>query len=604
MRRDDIRNIVIIAHVDHGKTTLVDCLLKQSGQFRDAQLQDERILDSNDLERERGITILAKNIALPYRDVKINIIDTPGHADFGGEVERVLRMADGALLLVDAAEGPMPQTRFVLSKALECGLKPIVVVNKIDRPDARSWEVLDEAFELMMELGGEELVEDFPHIFATAKEGYATSDPDKPGDSMAPLLDLVLDTIPGPDVDAEGPLQMLITTLDWSEYLGRIAIGRVRSGEIRKGQRVKIMQADDQVKVAKISTVFVFHNLGRAEVESAQAGEVVALVGLDDIEIGDTIGDPEKGEPLPRLHVDLPTLEMVFTINSSPLAGKEGKYVTGRQLRQRLYRELERNVALRVTEMENADAFAVAGRGVLHLAVLIETMRREGYELSVGKPRVIVKKIDGISQEPFEALVIEVPSDKLGPVMEMIGLRRGELQEMTTRGEFTHATFSIPARGLIGLRTRLLNATQGTVIMHHRFEQYKPVEGEIPHRKNGVLVSNVSGKAVGYALFSLQERAEMLVGPGDEVYEGMIVGENARDNDMVVNPTREKKLTNVRAAGSDENILLKPPRKLSLEAALEYIEDDELVEITPTQIRLRKSTLQEAERRRMARVNS
>ena len=604
MRRDDIRNIVIIAHVDHGKTTLVDCLLKQSGQFRDAQLQDERILDSNDLERERGITILAKNIALPYRDVKINIIDTPGHADFGGEVERVLRMADGALLLVDAAEGPMPQTRFVLSKALECGLKPIVVVNKIDRPDARSWEVLDEAFELMMELGGEELVEDFPHIFATAKEGYATADPDKPGDSMAPLLDLVLDTIPGPDVDAEGPLQMLITTLDWSEYLGRIAIGRVRSGEIRKGQRVKIMQADDQVKVAKISTVFVFHNLGRAEVESAQAGEVVALVGLDDIEIGDTIGDPEKGEPLPRLHVDLPTLEMVFTINSSPLAGKEGKYVTGRQLRQRLYRELERNVALRVTEMENADAFAVAGRGVLHLAVLIETMRREGYELSVGKPRVIVKKIDGISQEPFEALVIEVPSDKLGPVMEMIGLRRGELQEMTTRGEFTHATFSIPARGLIGLRTRLLNATQGTVIMHHRFEQYKPVEGEIPHRKNGVLVSNVSGKAVGYALFSLQERAEMLVGPGDEVYEGMIVGENARDNDMVVNPTREKKLTNVRAAGSDENILLKPPRKLSLEAALEYIEDDELVEITPTQIRLRKSTLQEAERRRMARVNS
>ena len=604
MRRDDIRNIVIIAHVDHGKTTLVDCLLKQSGQFRDAQLQDERILDSNDLERERGITILAKNIALPYRDVKINIIDTPGHADFGGEVERVLRMADGALLLVDAAEGPMPQTRFVLSKALECGLKPIVVVNKIDRPDARSWEVLDEAFELMMELGGEELVDDFPHMFATAKEGYATTDPDQPGDSMAPLLDLVLETIPGPDVEVEGPLQMLVTTLDWSEYLGRIAIGRIRSGEIRKGQRVKIMQADDASKLCKASTVFVFHNLGRAEVETAKAGEVVALVGLDDIEIGDTIGDPDEGQPLPRLHVDLPTLEMVFTINSSPLAGKEGKYVTGRQLRQRLVRELERNVALRVTEMENADAFAVAGRGVLHLAVLIETMRREGYELSVGKPRVIVKKIDGVNQEPFESLVIEVPSEKLGPVMELIGLRRGELCEMTTRGEFTHATFSIPARGLIGLRTRLLNATQGTVIMHHRFEQYKPVEGEIPHRKNGVLVSNVSGKAVGYALFSLQERAEMFVGPGDDVYEGMVVGENSRDNDMVVNPTREKKLTNVRAAGSDENILLKPPRQLSLEAALEYIEDDELVEITPSEIRLRKSTLQEAERRRMARVNS
>ena len=394
---------------------------------------------------------------------------------------------------------------------------------------------------------------------------------------------------------------MLVTTLDWSEYVGRIAIGRIRSGEIKKGQRVKLMQANDESSVAKVSSVFVFHNLGRAEVETATAGEVVALVGLENIEIGDTIGDVEVSTPMPRLSVDLPTLEMVFTINSSPLAGQDGKYVTGRQLRQRLYRELERNVALRVTELENADAFAVAGRGVLHLAVLIETMRREGFELSVGKPRVIVQKIDGVPQEPFESLVIEVPSDKLGPVMELIGLRRGELREMTTRGDFTHATFSIPARGLIGLRTRLLNATQGTVIMHHRFEQYKPVEGEIPHRKNGVYVSNVSGKAVGYALFSLQERAEMFVGPGDEVYEGMIVGENSRENDVIVNPTREKKLTNVRAAGSDENILLKPPRKLSLEAALEYIEDDELVEITPLQIRLRKSTLRETERRRLAR---
>ena len=602
MRRSDIRNLVIIAHVDHGKTTLVDCLLKQSGQFREGQLQNERILDSNDLERERGITIVAKNIAIPYKGVKINVIDTPGHADFGGEVERVLRMADGALLLVDAAEGPMPQTRFVLSKALECGLKPIVVVNKIDRPDARPMAVLDEAFELMMELGGEALVDDFPHIFTTSREGYATHDPNVKGTTMEPLLDLVLEKIPGPEIDTDQPLQMLVTTLDWSEFLGRIAIGRIRSGSISKGQRVKLFREGGVEETQKVASLFVFQNLGRAEVTSADAGEVVAIVGLNDVDIGDTIADVDRGHAMPRLSVDLPTLEMIFTINSSPLAGQEGKYVTGRQLRTRLQRELERNVALRVTELEQADAFAVAGRGVLHLAVLIETMRREGFELSVGKPRVIVKKIDGVNQEPFEALTVEVPSDKLGPVMEMIGARRGELVEMTTRAEFTLAKFSIPARGLIGLRTRMLNATQGTAIIHHRFECYRPVEGEIPHRKNGVLISNMSGKANGYALFSLQERADMFVSPGDEVYEGMVVGENARDNDLVVNACREKKLTNVRASGSDENILLKPARVLTLEAALEYIEDDELVEITPSRIRIRKAMLRENDRKRTSRA--
>lgn len=601
MRRSDIRNIVIIAHVDHGKTTLVDCLLRQSGQFRDSQLREERILDSNDLERERGITIVAKNIALPYRGVKINIIDTPGHADFGGEVERVLQMADGALLLIDAAEGPLPQTRFVLSKALECGLKPIVVVNKIDRPDARPMQVLDEAFELMLELGGEELVEDFPHIFTTAREGYATLDPKVRGESMTPLLDMVLEKIPGPVVEREKPLQMMVTTLDWSEFLGRIAIGRIRAGSVSKGQRVKLFQADGD-KVCRIASIFAFQNLGRAEVETAEAGEVVALVGLENVEIGDTVADAEVGESLPRLSVDRPTLEMVFTINSSPLAGKEGKYVTARQLRERLFKELERNVALRVTPLDQTDSFAVAGRGVLHLAVLIETMRREGYELSVGKPRVIVQRIDGINQEPFESLVVEVPSDKLGPVMEMVGARRGELVEMTTRGDYALARFSIPARGLIGLRTRMLNATQGTAIIHHRFSEYRPVEGDIPRRKNGVMISNMSGKANGYALFSLQERAEMFVAPGDEVYEGMIVAENARDNDLVVNACREKKLTNVRASGSDENILLKPPRVLSLEAALEYIEDDELVEVTPTCIRLRKGMLKENDRKRFDRA--
>ena len=602
MRRNDIRNIVIIAHVDHGKTSLVDCMLRQSGQFRESQLQGDCILDSNDLERERGITILAKNIALPYKGVKINIIDTPGHADFGGEVERVVRMANGAILLIDAAEGPMPQTRFVLTKALECGLKPIVVINKIDRPDARPHEVLDEAFGLLMELGADEHLHDFKYLFASGREGYATTDPEVRTESIQPLLDMVLESIPGPDVDPDAPLQMLVTTLDWSEYVGRIAIGRVQAGTVKKGQTIALMKSEGRVTESKIQSLFVFDKLGRVEVDEVTAGDVCAIVGIEDVEIGDTICHREYHRPLERLHVDEPTLEMVFTINSSPFAGREGKYVTNRQLRERLYKELERNVALRVRQEENSDAFIVSGRGVLHLSVLIENMRREGYELSVGKPKVILKKINGHWCEPFESLVVEVPSEKLGSVMELVGQRRGELEEMHVRGEFTHAKFIIPARGLIGIRTRLLNATQGTAIIHHRYAGYKPMTGEVPRRSNGVYISMVAGRANAYSLNTLQDRAVMFVTHNDEVYEGMIVGENSRDNDLAVNPTKEKKLTNIRAAGSDENILLAPPRKMDLEAALEYIEDDEYVEVTPGAIRLRKMLLKEHERRKEKRA--
>jgi GTP-binding protein len=597
MRRQDIRNIVIIAHVDHGKTTMVDCLLKQSGQFRDSQLQGERILDSNDLERERGITILSKNIALEYKGIKINLIDTPGHADFGGEVERVVRMADGALVLIDAAEGTMPQTRFVLSKALECGVKPIVVVNKIDRPDARCDEVVEEALMLLVDLGGEDYMDHFDVIYASGRSGYATHDWRVPGDSMIPLLDLMIEKIPGPDVEPDAPLQLLVTNLDWSDYVGRIAIGRIQSGTMRKGQLVDIAK-DGSVVASQVANLQLFDKLGRVDTENATAGDIVAVIGLDNIEIGDTICNRGQVVPLPRLQVDEPTLEMVFGINSSPLAGRDGKYVTTRQLKSRLEKELERNVALRVTPVEGSDAFAVRGRGVLHLSVLIETMRREGYEMSVSKPRVVLKRIDGQLQEPFEVLNVEVPTDRVGPVMEMVGNRRGILETMTPRGEYTLLQFSIPARGLIGVRTRMLNATQGTAIIHHRFAGYQPIGPDMARRSNGVLVSMVPGKAVAYSLFALQERSELFVAPGDDVYEGMIVGENARDNDLVVNPTKEKKLTNIRAAGNDENIILKPPRQLFLEAALEYVEDDELVEVTPNVIRLRKVFLRESDRRR------
>jgi GTP-binding protein len=601
MRRNDIRNIAIIAHVDHGKTTLVDCLLRQSGEFRASQLVGECILDSNDLERERGITILAKNIALHYRGVKINLIDTPGHADFGGEVERVLRMADGALVLVDAAEGPMPQTRFVLSKALEYGLRPVVVINKIDRRDARPQEVLSETFELMLDLGAEEVLGDFPHLFASSREGHASTDPQRQGDSMRPLFDMMLDAIPGPEIDPDAPLQMLVTTLDWSDYVGRIAVGRIYSGTIRKGQQVALMQAGGRSSLARVAELHLFDKLGRVPVEEAEAGDIAALVGLEEAAIGDTLSDPEDRRALPRVEVDQPTIQMVFGINTSPLAGREGRYVTTRHLRDRLYKELERNVALRVEPLEGTDSLQVSGRGVLHLSVLIETMRREGFEMSIGKPRVIVRDNQGVREEPFESLVVEVPPDKLGAVMELVGARRGRLIEMTSHDEYTYVVFSIPARGLIGLRTRLLNATQGTAVVHHRFECYRPTEGEIPCRPNGVLVSMASGRAVAFGLDGLQERAEMFVAPGDVVYEGMIVGENSRTGDMPVNPTKEKKLTNIRAAGSDRNILLRPPRVLSLETALEYIEEDELVEVTPAQIRLRKIILKETDRRRAAR---
>lgn len=597
MRRSDLRNIVIIAHVDHGKTSLVDCILKQSGQFRDSQLTQDCILDSNDLERERGITILAKNIAIPYKGVKINIIDTPGHADFGGEVERVVRMADGAIVLIDAAEGPMPQTRFVLSKALEVGVKPIVVINKIDRPDARPHDTLDEAFALLMELGADEHLEDFKYMFASGRAGYATSDPAVKTDSVAPLLDMVLDVIPGPEVDPDQPLQMLVTTLDYSEFKGRIGIGRIKSGSIRKGQTVALMKADSSTD-CKVVEVYTFDKLGRTEVEEATAGEVVAIVGIADVHIGDTISDNVNRRALPRLTVDEPTLEMVFSVNNSPFAGKDGKFVTTRQIRDRLMKELEKNVALRVRQIENSDSYAVSGRGVLHLSVLVETMRREGFEISVGKPQVINKMIDGVKQEPYESLVVEVPSDKLGPVMEMIGARRGEMEEMHVRGDYTHVRFAIPARGLIGIRTRMLNATQGTAVIHHRFAGYRPITADVPGRANGVLVSMVSGRVNAFALNTLQERSDLFVAPGEEVYEGMIVGENARDNDLTVNPTKEKKLTNMRASGTDDNILLKPPRKLELEMALEYIGDDELVEVTPNNIRLRKMLLKETDRRR------
>ncbi len=601
MRRDDIRNIAIIAHVDHGKTTLVDCLLRQSGEFRSSQLEGERILDSNDLERERGITILSKNIALMYKDTKINIIDTPGHADFGGEVERVLRMADGAIVLVDAAEGPMPQTRFVLSKALECGLQPIVVVNKIDKPDARADEVLDEAFELLMDLGAEDLIGDFPHLYASSKEGFATLDADEPGDSMAPLLDMIIESVPGPETDEEVPLQMLVTTLDWSDYVGRIAIGRIQSGSIKTGEKIALMRSAERIENKTISEVHVFDKLGRAQVEEATAGDICALVGIDNVAIGDTISDQDYRTAMPRVEVDEPTIRMVFGVNTSPLCGKEGKFVTTRNLAARLEKELERNVALRVEPLVGTDSFQVSGRGLLHLSILIETMRREGYELQVGKPRVIMHRNKGVVEEPFETLVVEVPHDKLGPVMEMVGSRRGQSIEMNAHENYTRAVFSIPARGLIGLRTRLLNATQGTAIVHHRFEKYAPAESDLPGRANGVLVSMTAGNAVAFGLDGLQERAEMFVGPGDVVYEGMIVGENSRSGDMTVNPTKEKKLTNMRASGNDRNILLKPPRELSLEAALEYIEDDELVEVTPTQIRLRKTLLTENERKRESR---
>ena len=602
MRRQDIRNIAIIAHVDHGKTTLVDCLLKQSGQFRDAELTQDCILDSNDQERERGITILAKNISVIWKGVKINIIDTPGHADFGGEVERVLQMADGALVMVDAFEGPRPQTRYVLKKALEAGLQPLVVINKIDRPDCRPHAVVDETFDLFVELGANDETLDFPYIFASAREGFATNDPDVTTDNMTQLLDMILEKIPGPLVKPDDPVQMMVTTLEYSNYLGRIAVGRLASGRLHPGDRVALIRADGKPVNCKLDNLQVFDKLGRTDAKEATAGDIVALIGLPDPDIGDTIACVDNPIALPRIEIDNPTLSMTFTINDGPLSGRDGKYVTTRHIRDRLMRELESNVALRVEETDDKDKFKVSGRGILHLSVLIESMRREGYELCVGKPEVIRKEVDGKWHEPYELLEVDVPAELVGAVMEPACARKGVVLEMTAADSgMTHLEFSIPSRGLIGLRTRLLNATKGEAIIHHRFDSYKRVEGDVPRRANGVLVSQDDGRVVGFALFKLQERSDLFVAPGDDVYEGMIVGENARDNDMVVNPIKAKKQTNIRTSNTDENIVLKPPRDMSLEAALEYIEHDEYVEITPKVIRLRKILLRETDRKRVRR---
>jgi GTP-binding protein len=599
-RRDDIRNVAIIAHVDHGKTTLVDAMLRQCGQFRASQLQGERILDSNDLERERGITILAKNIAIKYGEIKINLIDTPGHADFGGEVERTLQMADGALVLVDAFEGPMPQTKFVLRKAFACQIRPIVVINKIDRPDARPTEVLNEIFDTFAEQGASEEQLEFPYIFASGKAGFASHDPHASGGDVKPLFDMIVQHVPGPTVDPDSPFRMLCTTLDFSEYVGRIAIGRIVAGRVTRGQKAVLIKAGAIIRTGSIDSVLVFDKLGRVEVEAAEAGDVVAIVGLATVDIGDTIADPDHPVALPRIEVDEPTLSMLFTVNDSPLAG-EGQYLTSRHIQERLERELESNVALRVEPTDERDSFKVSGRGLLHLSVLIETMRRQGYELAVGKPEVIFRSINHEVCEPYEFLVVDVPHAYIGPVIELSGSRRGEMAKMDVKGAYAHLEFMIPARGLIGLRNRLMSATQGEAIMHHNFHDYRPSKGDVPRRPNGVMVSLVRGQAVAYALDNLQQRGTMLVEPGDLVYEGMIIGENARGDDMTVNPCKEKKLTNVRAAGSDKNILLKPPRELTLELALEYIEDDELVEVTPSKIRLRKKVLSDEGRKRAER---
>lgn len=602
MKRSDIRNVAIIAHVDHGKTTLVDQLMRQSGMFRDSELRGDQILDSNDLERERGITILAKNIAIKLGDTKINIIDTPGHADFGGEVERVLKMADGALLLVDAAEGPLPQTRFVLRKAFECGLRPIVVINKIDRSDARPTDVLNAVFDLFVELDADEATLDFPTVYASGREGVATTDLAVPPKDIRPLFDAILKHVPTPEVDPAAPLQLLVVTLDWSDYVGRIAIGRVVAGTIRKNQRVALLKHDGRRVDDNIAQLYVFDRLGRMETDAVGAGDICAVVGLEDVDIGDTIADIDNPVALPPITVDEPTLDMTFRINDSPFCGQDGNYVTSRQLRDRLMKELESNVALRVVpSTDKRDEFHVSGRGLLHLGILLENMRREGYELSVGKPRVINKEVDGKSLEPIEYLVIEVTPSSLGAVMEMCGNRRAECLKLDARGEMSHVEFTIPARGLIGLRTRLLNATGGTAIIHHNFYDYLPVRGTIAGRANGVMVSTETGRATPYALDNLQDRGSLFIAGGETVYEGQIVGEHCRDNDLPVNVCREKKLTNIRAAGADKSIILKPPRQMTLEQALEYIEEDEYVEITPKAIRLRKMLLKENDRKKHAR---
>ena len=599
----NVRNIAIIAHVDHGKTTLVDKLLRQSGTFAAHQHIAERVMDSNDLEKERGITILAKNCAVEYEGTHINIVDTPGHADFGGEVERVLSMVDSVLLLVDAVEGPMPQTRFVTRKALALGLKPIVVVNKVDRPGARADWVVNQTFDLFDKLGATEAQLDFPVVYASALNGYATMNLNEPSTNLRPLFDAILKYVPVRDADPDAPLQLQICSLDYSSFVGRIGIGRVAHGRIRSGQSVAVMQGpDSEPKMAKVNQVLVFKGLERTVVEEAEAGDIVLINGIEEVGIGVTLSDPANPFAFPLLKVDEPTLTMNFLVNTSPLAGRDGKYVTSRQIRERLERELQSNVALKVEFTADSDTFVVSGRGELHLTILLENMRREGYEMAVGRPRVVMRTVNGVKQEPYELLTVDVEDGHQGGVMEELGRRRGDLQDLQADGKGrTRLEYRIPARGLIGFQGEFLNITRGTGLASHIFDDYGPVKGDMDERRNGVLISQDDGEAVAYALWKLQDRGRMFVSPGDALYEGMVIGIHSRDNDLVVNPIKGKQLTNVRASGTDEAVRLVPPIELTLEKAVEFIADDELVEITPKSIRVRKRHLKEHDRKRASR---
>ena len=594
-----IRNIAIIAHVDHGKTTLVDAMLKQSGIFRANEQVAERVMDSNDLERERGITILAKNTAVFYHDVKINIVDTPGHSDFGGEVERALKMVDGVMLLVDASEGPLPQTRYVLGKALEAGLPPILVINKIDRSDARCQEVLNEVYDLFIDLDAHEDQLDFPVLYTNAKLGTATTDLEQPGETLQPLFDAILKTIPEPKGTPDASLQILVANLDYSDYLGRLAIARVFNGTLHTGEEVGIAKPDGHIQKVKITKLFSFSGLKRVDITQTDLGDIVAVAGVEGINIGDTIVNLENPQPLPTIVIDEPTIAMRFTVNTSPFSGREGQYVTSRNLRDRLNRELLTNVSLRVEETDSPDTFKVMGRGELQLAILIEMMRREGYELAVAKPEIVTKSIDGKLMEPVERLTIDIPEEFIGVVIEKLGARKGQMDKMHNHGYGrVRLEFRVPSRGLIGLRSELLTDTRGTIVMNSLFDGYTEWLGEIPHRPTGVLVADRPGSTTAYALYGLQERGEMFVGPGVEVFEGMIIGENSRDRDLDVNIVREKKLTNMRSSTADEAIRLVPHRQLNLEQAIEFIADDELVEITPKSLRLRKMVLKSNQRPR------
>ena len=593
-----IKNIAIIAHVDHGKTTLVDKIMHHCELFRTNQNTGDLILDNNDLERERGITILSKNISVMYKDTKINIIDTPGHADFGGEVERVLNMADGVLLLVDAFEGPMPQTRFVLQKAIDLKLKPIVVVNKVDKENCTPEEVHESVFDLMFELGAEEWQLDFPTVYGSAKNNWMSQDWKEQTENVEPLLDMVLKHVPSPKVE-EGTPQMLITSLDFSAYTGRIAIGRLQRGTLKANMAVSLVNREGTITKAKIKELNLFDGLGRKEVKEVKAGDICAIIGLENFEIGDTVADALEPEALPTIAIDEPTMSMLFTINDSPFFGKDGKFVTSRHIKDRLEKELERNLAMRLENTDSADKFIVFGRGVLHLSVLIETMRREGYELQIGQPQVIIKEIDGRKHEPIEELTIDLPEHVSGKAIEMVTLRKGEMLSMQPKGERMICEFLMPSRGIIGLRNQLLTATAGEAIMNHRFKEFQPYRGEIPGRNNGSLISMEKGNAIPYSLDKLQERGKFFVAPNEEIYTGQVIGENSRADDMVVNITKTKKLSNVRSSGTDDKVRLAPPIKFSLEEALEYIQGDEYVEVTPKSLRLRKVYLDENQRKRM-----